>query len=428
MMPAKNTFRYKSLKNYRKKNHTLKLFALVVASYYPVYFTIALLVMVVLARYAYQKVIDIKPSRLYEPFVIYSHPYILDFNQYVEAPYDYRLVIPLDHNKEPLIAGNCIKLTKFNLEPDSIFINRPGYEIVESCSVPILERISQMRLSLIQNYQEYMKYPYSGIILGVTFGYKEEFTEEFRRGIRTSGLSHIFVVSGYNFSLLSLILRKLLSITGRYVYILCLLIIFLLYLAITGLNPPAVRAIIMSLMIAIASISGRVYSSLLILIYSGLVMLIFNPNYLFDLSFLLSFMSTLGLIASGYITTSRILSGIKEILFVNLFILPIVMHYFEEYSLIGIINNLIVLDLVPFLTALGFLNLFLQDPLTALFAVSIAKGIYDIVNVSTMILERFPSLILNLSNNLVDTTIFTLLIIISFILLFVIKWKYRVHS
>jgi competence protein ComEC len=139
-----------------------------------------------------------------------------------------------------------------------------------------------------------------------------------------------------------------------------------------GLGATVVRAAIMALIAISAKFLGRPSDALRWLFIAGFLMLLWNPlSLLYDPSFQLSFMATLGLIIFSpfvfdFISKNKIGKlvpqkyGIREIvaatLSVQLFILPLLIRMSGEVSLISFLVNPLVLPLVPAIMALGALT------------------------------------------------------------------------
>jgi competence protein ComEC len=112
-----------------------------------------------------------------------------------------------------------------------------------------------------------------------------------------------------------------------------------------------------------------------IISFSGLVILIWNPQYLFELGFQLSFAATLSIVylhdrlaelcfpfLSG--TSSRwlrwVVSGLSVSLAAQLGTWPIIAYHFQKLPVISLLANLLVVPLVGLAVSLGFASLLLS--------------------------------------------------------------------
>ena len=113
-----------------------------------------------------------------------------------------------------------------------------------------------------------------------------------------TGLIHILSVSGSHIALLFLIISTLLQRLqlrkGVEFSITCTLI--LLYCTIVGWSPPVLRSAMMGLLSGYVVMHGGTYRALHALLLSALCLLLWKPLFAVDISFVLSFGSTLGII------------------------------------------------------------------------------------------------------------------------------------
>lgn len=251
-----------------------------------------------------------------------------------------------------------------------------------------------------------------GFIAALTLGYKTELPADTRTEFSEAGLSHILAVSGLHTGIIFLLLLFLLSPlrvvrAERLIYLLCILLLWG-YAFVTGLSASVVRAVCMISILLSGKIIYKKGDTLNILFATAFGMLLFNPYYLYDLGFQLSFCALLSiLIFSPLIRdllikeetgTKRRKSGVQrmalkgvELLSVTLGVqvltLPLSIFYFNVFPLWFIPANLLVLPLLtPFLLscflliALGFLC----GPITGytVFVEGYAKLILGIVHLT----------------------------------------------
>jgi competence protein ComEC len=125
-----------------------------------------------------------------------------------------------------------------------------------------------------------------------------------------------------------------------------------------GLSATVVRASIMAGLLLVAQSIGRTYNILRALLLAGAVMIFLNPYLLlYDIGFQLSFMATLGLVLiaptfEALIAKSPAKIHLKEYLIATIAtqiaVLPLLLFYMGEVSLVAIIVNMLVLPMVPF--------------------------------------------------------------------------------
>jgi competence protein ComEC len=158
----------------------------------------------------------------------------------------------------------------------------------------------------------------------------------------------------------------------------------------------------MALLVVVARSAGRVYDILKALLVAGFCMILHSPYILiFDPSFQLSFVATLGLILAGPLFERRLqfvpsALGIREFtvatVATQLFVLPLLLYQSGQLSLVSLLANLLVLIAVPYAMLTGFLAGFFGWIHTALaypFAL-IAQILLSYILLVADVLERIP--------------------------------------
>lgn len=211
------------------------------------------------------------------------------------------------------------------------------------------------------------------VVEAMLLGWRGEISPELRNSYSRAGSSHLLAISGLHVGIVAMLvwwLCWLLPLSSRRGHIFRNLVaigIMLLYGVITGLSPSVVRATIMFCVAQMALIYGSRRSALNLLSGAAAVMLIVNPNNLFDISFLLSVVAVMG-IAIGMEPTMRLLGGegggrvlrsIKGVVAVGLCstiaTLPLVAYTFGTVSLVGLFLNPFVIVTAEIIVLMGFI-------------------------------------------------------------------------
>lgn len=213
----------------------------------------------------------------------------------------------------------------------------------------------------------------------------------------TTGASHLLAVSGLHVGIVAMLVNLLLWLLPafRYGHIIknaAAITAIWLYTALTGLPPSAVRAAMMFTGAQLALAASRTGNSANILLATATVMLLVNPNYLYDISFQLSFTAVAGIFLFYRPLYGLVHSRIKALnafwaifmvgLAASLATAPLVSYYFGRIPLIGIIlNPLLILTanatvLLSLLWIIAPLPL-LQGPFSA--AIGAAAGLQNAV-------------------------------------------------
>lgn len=202
----------------------------------------------------------------------------------------------------------------------------------------------------------------TGKLLGnMVFGGSSNLSEETRKVFADNGIIHLLSVSGSNMVLLT---SFLLIVLGNVRLKALIIAIFLIvYAGLCGFQPPVWRALLMSLVLLY---EGKNLEKGILLCLVAIITLIFKPLWVYDVGFQLSFGATAGLIwllpklkimLSAYL--SLWLSEAAAVtMAAQLAILPLLINYFHQLSVISVISNIIlvpILELATILTLLGMM-------------------------------------------------------------------------
>ena len=196
-------------------------------------------------------------------------------------------------------------------------------------------------------------------------GHYGELGEEQMKDFSYTGLIHILSISGSHIALLLALvygLGRLIKLRKRTCLIIGI-IVACIYCGIVGGDAPVVRATMMSILMCMAYIKGRLYQAKQALCICAILCVIYDPFSLFDVSFQLSFGATYGLLIWGKVLYERIQwlpRWIKTPLVLcvsaQLLILPLQLYYFHYISIASLIAACIVAPLLDISIVLIFLS------------------------------------------------------------------------
>ena len=176
-------------------------------------------------------------------------------------------------------------------------LNKMVRKNYENSIIKILKCSNTIFLKIKNLIQDNFKNDVANVILGVTLGYTDEMDEETTKGFQESNSSHILAVSGMHVAIIIMFSKFITEKTlGKKLSKLSIVIFLLIYMFITGLAPSIVRACITSIIVILSFIFYRksdIWESMAI---SLLILLIYNPFLIEDISLLLSYISTISII------------------------------------------------------------------------------------------------------------------------------------
>lgn len=212
----------------------------------------------------------------------------------------------------------------------------------------------------------------SDLLRGLILADRSGIDFETRNAFVNSGVVHILAVSGLNVGYVMLIFVLVFGRFSIYIRSILTIIGLVIFMFLTGATPPVVRATFMGIIFILTFLSNRssnIYNSLAL---SGLLILIFFPDQIYDPGFQLSFSAVLSTaILYPYlekgITTFKIkLNWIKKLLLftavslsAQIGTIPFTLVYFSKLSIISIAANLFVIPISGLITAIAFITIFL---------------------------------------------------------------------
>lgn len=215
-------------------------------------------------------------------------------------------------------------------------------------------------------------------------GHYSELGEEQMKEFSYTGLIHILSISGSHIALLLALvygLGRLIKLRKRTCLILGI-IVACIYCGIVGGDAPVLRATMMSILMFIAYIKGRLYQAKQALCICAILCLIYDPFSLFDVSFQLSFGATYGLLIWGKVLYERIQwlprwLKMPLVLCVSaqLLILPLQLYYFHYISIASLLAACIVAPLLD----ISIVLIFVSTLVSYILSISLMWSLVDVL-------------------------------------------------
>jgi ComEC/Rec2-related protein len=229
-----------------------------------------------------------------------------------------------------------------------------------SVAVNIKRLLSFAHAALLQKVKQVVSYKSSPILAGILIGDGSLISNETNQKFRELGLSHILVLSGSNMTILASIVFLLFGFCslGIRSTITCIVLIVFLFLA--GVAPPALRAVIMVGLFMVVRLTGRIGNNGRILCITAFFMIVLNPRILlYDVSFQLSFLATMGL---AYISPllSRVIpvwvpgrGVLSETIGAQIAVTPLILSLSGILSPYSVPLNFLVVPFIPIVMLFG---------------------------------------------------------------------------
>lgn len=210
-----------------------------------------------------------------------------------------------------------------------------------------------------------------GIAEALLIGYKEDLDKDLVQSYSNAGVVHIIAISGLHLGLIYVLLvwifNRLPYVKNqRFLKVIFVLGILWLFSLLTGASASVLRSAVMFTCIVIGKSyfkQSSIYNSLAA---SAFILLCFDPFFLWDVGFQLSYLAVIGIVALQqpiakllYIKNkwlAQIWGMLSVTIAAQLFTFPICLFYFHQFPNLFFITNLLA---VPLSTIILFAELFL---------------------------------------------------------------------
>lgn len=246
-------------------------------------------------------------------------------------------------------------------------IKRAEVKIISSgYGNPVKSFLFNLKRNFIKNINKVLASPESDLGSGLVLGVRGGFDEEVKQELINTGTIHIVALSGYNVSIIAEAVIKFFGLMlPTNIAIVLSIIIIILFVLMTGAGSTIIRAGIMAIIMLFGRLTGRTYLAGRALVITGLVMIVFSPTIITDMSFQLSFIATAGVlfITPKIIKFFRFIPsrfGLREIvsstISASISVLPLLLYLTGVFSVVSIPTNTIIALVIPYAMLLVFLT------------------------------------------------------------------------
>lgn len=256
-------------------------------------------------------------------------------------------------------GGRTFDYINFLLKEGIYFeMKKPVIEIVENTGGNFISKnLFKIKQGFLRNIKKALGEPHAALAGGLVVGEKSALGKDLIDDFRKAGLIHIVVLSGYNITIVADSIRRILAFLPRTIGIILGGLGIVAFGILVGGGATVVRSCVMATIALTATLLRRDYNVGKALFIAAALMLIQNPLILlYDPSFQLSFLATLGLILLsspiekklGFITEKLGMRGLFASTFATqIFVSPYILYMMGQLSIIGIVVNILVLPIIP---------------------------------------------------------------------------------
>lgn len=230
----------------------------------------------------------------------------------------------------------------------------------------------KIRQSLLQTYKASgLQQDEFALVSALVLGYDDEIDQPLMQAYSHTGTIHVLSVSGLHVGIIYLALGFIFSFLQhnkklRWLRVMLILSILWFFVLLSGFSPPAVRAALMFSLILFGKTYFENTETANIVFVSAFISLCYNPFWLADVGFQLSYTAVLGIVwlypyfynlfTFSWGWADKVWSLCSVSLAAQLATLPLTLYYFHQFPTLFLITNLII---IPISTVLMYAGMFL---------------------------------------------------------------------
>ncbi len=210
-----------------------------------------------------------------------------------------------------------------------------------------------MKNNMYMNFKAILGDKNSALLMALCFGDTSWLTNTQMNEFNRLGVIHAISVSGFHMAVVYGVMEKVMGLRAA-------LPAALLYSIFTGMQAATMRAFIMIFVLKLSRLVWKNYDSISSLALAAMLLLVIKPWYILDIGFMLSFLSTLGIILFYkklnrffYLLPEKLNETLSISLSAQLFSLPFTAFTLQQFSAGFLLGNLVLLPFYSILVLLG---------------------------------------------------------------------------
>ncbi len=311
-----------------------------------------------------------------------------------------------------------------------VFLKKDEYTVTTTTNInPFKQWLIDIRFLVINTLRKYINTDReAGVAEALLIGYRDDLDKDLVQAYSNTGVVHIIAISGLHLGMIYGVLRwgfsffKRKKLT-RWVKPAVILSVLWIFTFIAGGVPSILRSAVMFTFIVLAETISRKSSIYNTLAASAFVMLCYNPFFLWDVGFQLSYTAVLSIVVffkpvhNWFFIRNKSLNWLWELTAVTIaaqvLTTPIIFYHFHQFPLLFLITNFVV---VPLSSIILFAELALLAvsplPVIANVISNVTTGLLRFMNDFIERLNQLPFAVYNGIQNTIFQTILLYIIII----------------
>ena len=313
----------------------------------------------------------------------------------VEPPY-----VPAEFNYKKYLAGQ-------NVFYQAFLFPKQYVQLASNTGNPIIAYSLRLRQRCIEKFKVNMR-DTNAIAVASTLilGYKANLSDDVLQAYSTTGTIHVLSVSGAHVAIIFVLLNLALSFLNSYRYgklIKAIIIITLIwyYSLLSGFSPAVCRAAVMISMVIIGKTYNRYINTLNILAISAFGLLLYDPFFIVDVGFQLSYLAVFGLIVYQPIVykwftfknkwADKLWAVCSVSLAAQVITFPLSAFYFHQFPVYFLVSNLFIIIPSAVIIYAGIIYLLLpQIPVVSQTIAYILEKSILVMNKALFVIEHAP--------------------------------------
>ncbi|WP_163408990.1 ComEC/Rec2 family competence protein [Flavobacterium ajazii] len=347
----------------------------------------------------------------------YNDRYIAQVRQIENQNYSGRIIVNIQKDSIPnsLLIGNIIRLKttlQNNTSPKNpnqfdyskylkdkqiyaqVYITKSEISISKTIKKDIWYYTAKLHSRIVNNLnRQHFNPTEMNVALALILGQRQEITSDIIQDYQFSGATHILSVSGLHVGFIMLIINFILKPIGNtrkgsIIKLTAILVSLFVFAIISGLSPSVLRSVVMFSFLAVGNHlrrGGNTYHTLLV---SLLLILLFEPYFLFDVGFQLSYLALFfifwlhPLLKNIWNPKNKIVLQIWNVLTVSfaaqIGTLPLCLYYFHQFPGLFFVTNIVIIPIlfIVMITGIAVMVLAIFNIVPLFFIQILEKSIY----------------------------------------------------
>ncbi len=213
------------------------------------------------------------------------------------------------------------------------------------------------------------------VVNALLLGQRQNLTSELQQSYIGAGAIHILAISGLHIGIILLILTSVFKPMhyfkhGKLAASIIIISILWMYAIIAGLSASVVRAVAMFTAIAIAMQVNRPSSTYKTLVISMFFLLLFNPYYLFEVGFQLSYLAVFSIVwiqpklyhlwKPKFWFLDKTWQLLTVSMAAQIGVLPLSLYYFHQFPGLFFVSNLVIIPVLGIILTAGIVIIILS--------------------------------------------------------------------